>query len=82
MKRQVARNVNGSAPKAPSFNEAFPKGTKERAEIEAKIDAISGMEFLRVCNLFEVEQANIRRDEATAKAAQQAARQAKLTPKQ
>lgn len=49
-------NVCGKVPATnPTFNQMYPMGTPERAAVEAKMEAVTGIEFLVVCRRFDAE---------------------------
>ena len=60
-------NVNGSAPQAPTFNEKFPIGSPERDVVMARMEAVTGIDFLTVCRRFDCEMTALKEAEAAAK---------------
>ena len=66
-----SRNVNGYVEKSVSFEEMYPKGSEERATVEAKLAKIGGLDWMTVCTQLDSEMKEL---EAAEKAKREADR--------
>ena len=73
MKRHPRMNVNGKvAPNSVTYNEMYPKDTPQREEVEKRMEATTGLDFLTVCRRFDAEMATMKAAEMQAKREKQA----------